>query len=359
MKSKITLLTLVVGMAGFVPAIAEIQRSVYAEDNLYITVLGEDWHPEGFEQGMSVPATYLEQADIRLDGVEDEPAWKSAVEVVVPLEFGTTEQALLKVIYTADKLYFRVRWADSTEDREHHPWVWDAVKKQYVAGPQIEDSVLLSFEAGCNWQPSLLAGYQYDFDGWHWRAARSDPVGQAWDLAGNVADQDHALLKPAPYESRIKENTWNVKFFDEDESVITHLPWNELDRSYMYQPVRPVSWYRAEVDRLGVTEVGEQLPPPEEPPVDEAQRFPQFKAVKLEGDAGEVSAKGRWQDGYWTVEFSRNLSTPSNTVTDSVFTRLTQFSVHVFDRVDRIDQVSESKRLFLEFLPEEQQVAQD
>lgn len=359
MKSKIILLSLVFGLTGFVAANAEIQRSQYAEDDLYITVLGEDWQPDGFENGMSVPATYVEHADIRLDGVDNEREWTAATEVVVPLKFGTTEQALVKVLYTSDKLYFRVRWADDTEDREHHPWVWDANQQQYVAGPQVEDSVLLSFEAGCNWLPSLLAGYQYDFDAWHWRAALSDPVGQAWDIAGNVADQDHPLLKPTPYASRTKENSWNVKFFDDNEDEMTHLPWNELDRSYMFRPVRPMSWYRAEVDGLGVTEVGEHLPAPQSPPGDEEQTFPQFKAVKLEGDAGEVGARGRWQDGYWTVEFSRNLSTPSNTVTDSVFTRLTQFSIHVFDRVERIDQVSESKRLFLEFLPEEQQVAKD
>ena len=100
MKSKIILLSLVFGLTGFLTANAEIQRSEYAEDNLYITVLGEDWHPDGFEHGMSVPATYLEHANIRLDGVEDESEWGAAAEVVVPLEFGTTEQALVKVLYT-------------------------------------------------------------------------------------------------------------------------------------------------------------------------------------------------------------------------------------------------------------------
>lgn len=360
MKLKITLLALVLGLTGLSPATAEVHRSQYADDDVFITVSGEDWHPEGFEHGLSIPAAYVEQANIRLDGKDDEPEWDATTEVMVPLEFGDTRQALVKALYTAEKLYLRVRWADSTEDRDHHPWVWDDKQEKYVAGPQVEDSIILSIEAGCNWNPSLLAGYQYDFDGWRWLAARSDPVGQAWDLMGNIADQDHALLKPTPYPSRNKENTWNVKFGDYDgETEISHLPWSELDRFYMYRPVRPTSYYRAEIDGLRVTEIGEQLPAPLEPPDADDQVFPQFKAVKLEGDAGEVGAKGHWQDGYWTVEFSRNLITPSNTLTDSVFTRLTQFSIHVFDQTERLDQTSESDRLFLEFLPEEHQVAKD
>jgi hypothetical protein len=355
-----TLLALILGLTGLAPAYAEVHRSQYADDDIFVTVLGDDWYPEGFEHGLSVPAVFVQQPDIRIDGKDDEPEWKSAQETVVPLAFGNTREALVKVLYSKDMLYVRVRWADDTEDREHHPWVWDANQEQYVAGPQVEDSVMLSIEAGCNWNPSLLAGYQYDFDGWRWLAARSDPVGQAWDLMGNIADQDHALLKPTPFESRVKENAWNVKFGDYDgETEISHLPWNELDRYYLYRPVRPVSWYRAEIDGMRVTEISEQLPAPQASPVDKSQSFPQFKAVKLEGDAGEVGAKGHWEDGYWTVEFSRNLITPANTLTDSVFTRLTQFSIHVFDQTERIDQTSESDRLFLEFLPEEQQLAKD
>ena len=359
MKPIFTILTLALVLTGISSAFAAIHRSQYAEDDIYITVLGEDWYPEGFEHGMSVPAAYLGTVDIKLDGIDDEPEWDAAAEVVVPLEFGEAKEALVKALYTDEKIYFRVRWADDTEDRDHQPWVWDAEQQQYVEGPHVEDSVMLSFEAGCNWNPSLLAGYQYDFDGWHWKAARSDPVGQAWDLMGNIADQDHALLKPTPYPSRTTENAWNVKFGDPEEGEISHQHWSEMDRSYMYRPVRPTRFYRAEIDGTGVTDLGEQLPAPLASPVDDSQIFPRVKPVKLDGDAGEIGAKGHWQDGYWTVEFSRNLSTPASTATDSVFTRLTQFSIHVFDRTERIDEVSESQRLFLEFLPEEQQLAKD
>jgi hypothetical protein len=196
MRHELKLLVFVLGLAGLCSANAEVSRSEFGEDDIQVYVSGEDWHPKGFEHGTSVPATYQETVNITLDGKDTEPEWEAANEVLVPLEYGAVNEALVKVLYTDEKIYFRVRWPDDTEDREHHPWTWDSGQQQYVAGQQVEDSIMLSFEAGCNWRPSLLGGDQYDFDGWHWLAARSDPVGQAWDLAGNVADQGHARLKP-------------------------------------------------------------------------------------------------------------------------------------------------------------------
>ncbi len=359
MKIQLTTFILIFGLAATTLANAEVNRRQYAEDDIYITVFGEDWHPDGFEHGKPIPATYIQFAEITLDGKEDDPQWEKAKEVTVPLKFGNTSEVSIKALYTDTEVFFRVRWADDTENRDHYPWVWDAEKEEYVIGQQVEDSVILSFEAGCAWNPSLLAGYQYDFDGWRWMAARSDPVGQAWDLMGNIADQDNAHLKPTPYKSRYTENKWNVKFLEYDGEEISHQDWDELDRSYLYRPVRPMSYYRAEIDGLRVTELDAKIPAPTEAPEDETQTFPQFEAVKLEGDAADVSAKGHWQDGYWTVEFRRTLRTPTDVLTDSVFNRLTQFSVHVFDQSEKIDQSSESDRLFLEFLPEEPQIAKE
>ena len=77
-------------------------------------------------------------------------------------------------------------------------------------------------------------------------------------------------------------------------------------------------------------------------------------------NAGDVRAKGHWEDGYWTVELRRKRITEGGTAWDVQFERLTQFSLQVFDHVERLDQSSESQRLFLQFLPEETPlVAQD
>ena len=103
----------------------------------------------------------------------------------------------------------------------------------------------------------------------------------------------------------------------------------------------------------------ETKPAPEASTDNPAPVVPQFSPVKLTGGAAEVAAKGQWQDGYWTVEFRRLRHTPAEHIYDTIFNRMVQFSVQVFDRAERLDEVSESDRLFLKFLPPEQSLAKN
>lgn len=328
--------------------------------NRIIDVTEDSWQPEGFVNGISVPVVYVPMPDITINGADDEAAWEKAVEVTAPLQYGQVNEVSLKAIYTAKDIYIRVRWPDATEDRQHHPWVWNAGQQKYVEGPQIEDSVFLSFEAGCEWTPSLLGGYIYDFDAWQWMAARSDPLGQALDLYGNVQNRDLTSIGFTPYKSRITEDDWILKFTENHDVDLT-ADWYELDRVYMLQTVTTDLFIKAVPDggRQSPPFV-EQLPAPSAAPQDEAQVYPQFSPVPLTGSAAEVAAKGQWADGYWTVEFRRARETPVKHIYDTIFNRMVQFSVHIFDQTERFDEVAESPRLFLRFMPiEAPLVAQD
>ena len=55
------------------------------------------------------------------------------------------------------------------------------------------------------------------------------------------------------------------------------------------------------------------------------------------------------EDGYWVVEFRRLRYTPAEHVYDTIFNRLVQFSVQIFDRAEHLDESSESGRLFFQF----------
>jgi hypothetical protein len=344
MKQHIRLLILASCLAVVLPAQSEAVHSHISDTDQFVKVsAGDDWHPEGLEHGKPVPATYFKQVKINLDGRDDEPEWTAAKDVILPMNFGSINEASVKALYTDNELFIRVRWPDGSENREHHPWVWDPAQNRYVTGPQVEDSLLLSFEAGCEWNPSLLSGHTFDFDGWHWLAARSDPVNQAWDLIGAISAQDSNSDNATNiYQSRPMENIWNVKF-DNLPEELSYKNWNELKRRYLLLTAKPMVSYNAEFDRARKEKVEplKRLPAPSHSPVEITQTFPQFEALKLTGDAGEVGAKGHWQDGFWTVEFRRDLVTPSLTATDTVFTRLTQFTIHAFDSTDRIDETSE------------------
>lgn len=347
--------TLALAASGL--AQAEVTHRQINARNLLVDVSGEAWQPEGFVNGVEIPAVFRENPGIVLDGVEDEPAWALAREVTVPLSYGGVASASLKALYTGNDVFIRVRWPDDSENRQYRPWVWNAAQGQYVEGSQVEDSVLLSFEAGCDWNPSILAGYMYDFDGWQWLAARSDPLGQAVDLMGNLQDQHLGDADTVEYASRFANDTWNMKF-TENTNTDLYSDWDENERVYMLQPINPKVYLTARPDGgADIPSFVERVPAPGEKPHNESLYVvPQYSPLPLQGGAGEVRAKGRWENGYWTVEFRRSLVTPAQHLNDTIFQRITQFSVHVFDQTDQVDESSESGRLFLKFLPPETQL---
>lgn len=333
---------------------AEVVQKKSSVSNRILSVTNDEWQPDGFVNGIPVPAVYLPSAEITMDGRDDEAEWQKAVEVTVPLSQGTVTEVSLKAMYTEEEVFIRVRWPDAAEDRQHRPWTWDAEQEAWVEGAQVEDSVMLSFEAGCEWTPSLLGGYMYDFDAWHWMAGRSDPLGQAVDLYGNV--QDRRISNPDfhGYPSRITEDDWILKFTENQQPEL-QADWDEMDRVYMLMPVTKELYVKAVPDGGGHSPPFiEELAAPEAPPTGDDQAYPQFSPVPLTGSAAEVKAKGHWEDGFWTVEFRRDRLTPAEHIYDTIFNRLVQFSVHVFNGTERLDEVAESPRLFLRFLPEEE-----
>ena len=359
-NEKIVLISLIptMALALSVQVCADVNHHKATGQNLITYVSDDSWQPDNFDSGTAVLATHMLDAGITVDGKTDEIQWKNAVEVTVPLFYGDVREASVKALYTDEEVFLSVRWPDATQNRDHHPWTWDANQQRYIEGSQIEDSVLLSFEAGCEWTPSLLSGYIYDFDGWHWLAARSDPLGQALDLYGNTKNREERDMNFGVQQSRIPVDHWQLKF-TENNFVDMNANWNELDRVYLKQPVNNTVYVRALPDGYRPPPYFELLPPPSIVPEDEGQTYPQFSPVKLSGDAGEVSAKGHWEDGFWTVEFRRVLRTPVGAIYDTVFNRLVQFSVHVFDRTDQLNEVSESGRLFLQFKEPKQMLVKE
>jgi len=365
MKSH-AIIIVVLGIVFFasLPAGAEVRHQKLNDVNFITYVDNEAWQPEGFDKALILHARPVKDV-LTIDGRADEAVWAQAESLKVPLAYGKVREATLKAVYTDKEIFLLVSWPDPTKDDQYHPWLWNTGLGRYVEGPQVEDSLLVSFEAGCEWTPSLLSGYVYDFDGWHWLAARSDPIGQAVDTSGHVQKRwipDRGYTK---YESRNKKPFWNLKFTDKRPNILTK-PWQELSRAYLLQPVVTDAYVSNRPDGRQPPEFTAKMPAPEvetasvlgPSPAHAAKRpdpvVPQFKPVKLTGDAGEVSAKGHWENGRWTVEFRRMLVTPARTATDSMFDRVTQFSIHVFDRTERVDKSSESGRLFLSFEPESQ-----
>jgi hypothetical protein len=96
---------------------AEVDFRQINSRNLIVEVSDDSWQPEGFNNGLDIPAAYAYATDIVIDGVGEESAWDLAKEVEVPLRYGSVRVSYLKAVYTDDEVFIRVRWADDDEDR--------------------------------------------------------------------------------------------------------------------------------------------------------------------------------------------------------------------------------------------------
>ena len=325
----------------------------------------ETWQPEGFKAFPILHAPLVRETPV-IDGVADDPAWANAEALTLPLDNGSVKEATIKAVYTDKEVFLLVSWPDASKDDQHRPWLWNDEQGRYVEGPQIDDGVLVSIEEGCDWSPSPLAGHIFDFDAWRWLAARTDPLGQAVDTNGHAQvdwDKNKGFTK---YQRRGQEPHWNMRFAGRGKPGDLNKSWQEFKREYIRFPFDgegPEMYISMEPDmdfkrRHAKIEFVKHLPAPIVDPeaVKTGQTpepvLPQFQPVKLEGNAGDVAAKGHWADGRWTIEFRRALITPAKTASDSMFDRSTQFSVHVFDGTERLDEAGESGRIMLEFEPE-------
>jgi Ethylbenzene dehydrogenase len=342
---------------------AEVRHNQINDVTFITHVNNEPWQPEGVVEPPVLRAPLIQQVPV-IDGLADDPAWDRAESITLPLDYGPVGEATLKAVYTDKEVFLLVSWPDASKDDQHRPWTWDTEQGRYVEGTQVEDGLLVSLEEGCDWNPSPLTGYVFDFDGWLWLAARTNPLGQAVDTNGHAQDRWRANMGYTKYQRRRQEPFWNMKFAGRGNPDNFNDPWHKVDRVYVFSPLQGPELYVSlepdkELRQRNKPDFAIRLPAPivepeavktDQPP---PQLVPQFKPVKLKGNAGDVAAKGQWEDGRWTVEYRRVLITPAKTTSDSMLDRTTQFSIHVFDSAERLDEASESGRILLQFEPDE------
>jgi hypothetical protein len=240
-----------------------------------------------------------------LDGHPADAAWQSAT----PLSFDVTGAsgkmtATMSALWSADRIWFLVRWPDKTKDDVHRPWIWSKSEKAYVAGREVEDALALTFSRDGRMGECMLAGSEAASDLWTWRAARTDPSGFAEDATMTLSFQ--RIARANSYQTRNGRSVW-IK--------------EEPDAGSPPYQTQIVGAYAGD-------------------------RIARYVARTPSGSMADVAAKGAWKDGFWSVEFSRRLSTGDPV--DAAFApgRDIFFSVAVFNSREGIDH-STSKELTL------------
>ena len=216
--------------------------------------------------GQDVISQHVHQAPT-VDGVADDDVWKN-VPAVISRDPVAHIDIELRSVSTDDSIFFLVRYPDLSENRQHKFLEWDDTLKVYRTGPKREDSFV--FKWNMESQPvdlSISGDDSYKADIWYWKANRTDPVG--------FADDKYHLYGPNKQKksqfilSQSGKRLYLTRLSDEGRSAYSSQTYEKFSTPEMPRYVN---------------------------------RLP-------EGSRADVRAKGMWNDGYWTVEFSRKLNT--------------------------------------------------
>ncbi|MBI4562232.1 MAG: hypothetical protein HY724_09325 [Candidatus Rokubacteria bacterium] len=297
---------------------------------------------------VSVPPT--------VDGDAKDEAWAKAR----PLEVRVKEGAIgdvtvtMKAVYTNTHIYLLAQWPDKTETVEHHPYTFDGQKWSEPEEP-LEDRFGIQWNIsaadferkGCavlchtgtrypDKKPRMHTNAPGEFaDEWHWKAARSNPMGYVDDKytdnavdpkddeAGHHADGGVRVYKGNKMKGGAPEFVWKGT------------------------PGRPPA---VDAAKASLFLLGADAAPygPTNPltgkPWAKGDKVPVAILQEPTGSNADIRAYGRWVNGVWTLEMSRALDPGPNAVKDgkkldAVFEpgKTYHFGISVFDNAEAID----------------------
>lgn len=308
-------------------------------------------------------AARAEQAPV-VDGKLDDAVWQHAQAVQVMTSHGWNVDGDTPVeVRTAihgDRIYIATSWPDTTRSYMRLPlkktaqgWVRMAgdtpgqTYDQADTTDYYEDKFAIAISPdnrpfGGSWhfgpdplpglkKPLQGRGYHFTQDGsvvdlWHWKASRTGATGQAEDsLFGPPVKFDaekHAVRYPAGYGSDKRDKGSGYQ----DNFAKGKHGWQSTFPSQVVEPKFLPKNLAALQQRLGSSVSAFEshgseynMGPDEVVPYSKEldDRIPVGTVIPglywdtpMTGPAGDVSARGFWQDGRWTLEFSRQLKAP-------------------------------------------------
>ncbi len=202
-----------------------------------------------------------------VDGVGDDSIWRGAQSITTGDAVADIDHEV-RCVHTDEQIFFLVRFPDADENREHKPLVWNSDEQRYVVGSLREDTLVLKW----NMEPlftdiSLSAEEIYKADIWYWKSARTDHAGFADDKSHIYSDLP--LQSGRRMVSKSGRRFYLLRKGDEGRSA--------------YKSRSPADF--------------------------ESERMSGYIFRAPEGSRADVRAKGHWSNGWWTVEFARDLAT--------------------------------------------------
>jgi hypothetical protein len=288
----------------------------------------------------------------KLDGSGSDAVWRDAPELKVQAKDGP--EISLKSVYTSDSLYMLVSWEDETESVNKSMWVhsgtkWDRLKdlKSYEDKPTkadedrltihwpINDSIKGFAEKGClvichdsgkfsKRESRMFTNSPTEFaDQWHWKAARTNPLGYTDDkwmdnkILTKAQEPDLHDRREAAHHGDAK-GEGNLNYADNKTA-------DGKKPKFMHNPgITGISFLKKEdvmlIDYSKAT-------------FKKGDTIPGYVLARPRGSRGDVDTRGVWKNGRWTLEIGRKLVT-TDTGHDVQFDDLKKtyyFGIALFD----------------------------
>jgi hypothetical protein len=288
---------------------------------LGVVLLG--WPAPGSAQQTTLEAKKVE-AGPTLDG-KMKPIWQQATPLAIKLNGGRnlpggSTEMTLRALYDGEKVYFLAQWNDPTKSERRSPYQkqadgsWKQLKDENDKGGDnnvyYEDKIALiwaikspSMEqrgcfSGCHLGEGKPYGNKYlpageTADIWHWKGVRTGTIGQIDD---QYLDDTKYDKEKAPEAGRKSDKRNGGGYAD--NKLVDGKPQFALKDN---KPAPPY-WI---LD-------GEKVPFDDSKykPGDEV---PSILVAPFTGDRGDLPAQATWENGVWTLEWSRKLVTGSPT----------------------------------------------
>lgn len=203
----------------------------------------------------------------QIDGFANEKVWGKALEVTTRDTVANID-IKLKSVYTKDKIYFLVRFPDSTKNISHKRLVWNKKNKLYRIDTTREDNFVFKWSME-PYPVSLKLGSNnnYTADIWYWKSFRTDHAGYADD---------------------------KYQIYSDTHTPKSHTIFSQTGKDF----------YLQRKGDKGISAYGNKIPIKYQGDI-----VVGFTLREPTGSRADVRAKGRWDKGVWTVEFSRALNT--------------------------------------------------
>lgn len=199
----------------------------------------------------------------------DDRDWKEKAAQTIPVTGPLfIASVTVKAGVHGDEVFFLLQWADNHADIQHKPFIWDSKAGRYVAGNLREDRFSIQFAMEGDYDVNWFSGNAYSADMWHWKAARSNPIGLAHDKM--------TIIGMTPVKKAYQGKT------EDGQTVYIQRPGDAGGKLYTTRRYR-----RHDQDVM-----------------------PKYVLNhSVSGSVADVSAKGVWREGQWTLELRRKLNT--------------------------------------------------